>query len=243
MKTMTEAEWLASTRQDLMMNFLRGRLSRDALQRKQRLFICACCREVWSFMINVSCRNAVEVAERYADGQATHLERNVILKGVHVTPWQRATSAASTELLVANAAVYAGVGAKKLEDALNAVVSTVVRVRLKAALGPFFDPAVTDEVQTVRLAEKQKLCDRFRDIFGNPFRPVTLDRSWLASREGTVVKMAQAIYDERHFADLPILADALEDAGCDNSDILSHCRQTGEHVRGCWVIDLLLGKE
>jgi hypothetical protein len=78
-----------------------------------------------------------------------------------------------------------------------------------------------------------------REIFGNPFRPVTVNPSWLTSN---VTGIAQAIYDERDFEDLPVLGDALEDAGCDNADILNHCRQPGEHVRGCWVVDLILGK-
>jgi hypothetical protein len=78
-----------------------------------------------------------------------------------------------------------------------------------------------------------------RDIFGNPFRPVTLDPAW---RTSDVVAIARTIYDERQFEDMPVLGDALEDAGCDNADILKHCREPGEHVRGCWVVDLLLGK-
>src|SRR5262249_8908331 len=77
-------------------------------------------------------------------------------------------------------------------------------------------------------------------IFGNPFRPVTLDPFWLTSN---VVALAQAIYDERAFERMPILGDALEDAGCDDDDLLAHCRGAGPHVRGCWVVDLLLGKE
>jgi hypothetical protein len=82
-----------------------------------------------------------------------------------------------------------------------------------------------------------------RCIFGSPFRLVTIKPTWLRWNDGTVVKIAQSIYDERRFEDLPILADALEDVGCDNADILAHCRQSGEHVRGCWAVDLLLGKE
>jgi hypothetical protein len=79
------------------------------------------------------------------------------------------------------------------------------------------------------------------DIFGPlPFRPITLNPSW---RTSNVTALAQSIYDDRAFDRLPILADALEDAGCDNADILNHCRQPGEHVRGCWVVDLVLGKE
>jgi hypothetical protein len=82
-----------------------------------------------------------------------------------------------------------------------------------------------------------------RDIFGNPFAPATISSIWLTWNDGTVRSVAQAIYDDRAFDRLPILADALEDAGCDNADILTHCRSGGEHVRGCWVVDLLLGKE
>lgn len=99
-------------------------------------------------------------------------------------------------------------------------------------------------------AERNSLAMTLRDIFGNPFRPVTTDQSWLAWNDGTTVKLAQAIYDERELPSghldsgrLAILADALEDAGCTNQDILGHCRGPGPHVRGCWVVDLLLGKE
>jgi hypothetical protein len=80
------------------------------------------------------------------------------------------------------------------------------------------------------------------DIFGNPFRPVALDPACRPWREGTIVHMAQSIYSERRFQDLPMLADALEEAGCTDARILAHCRGPGEHVRGCWVVDLVLGK-
>jgi hypothetical protein len=78
-----------------------------------------------------------------------------------------------------------------------------------------------------------------RDIFGNPFRSVAIEPEWLTS---TVVALAEGIYSEKAFDRMPILADALQDAGCDNTYILDHCRKPAEHVRGCWVIDLLLGK-
>jgi hypothetical protein len=81
-----------------------------------------------------------------------------------------------------------------------------------------------------------------RDILGNPFRPNTAAPAWLAWNGGTVPKLAQAIYHERVFDRLPLLADALQDAGCENEEILSHCRRRGEHVRGCWLIDILLDK-
>jgi hypothetical protein len=75
------------------------------------------------------------------------------------------------------------------------------------------------------------------------FRPVPIDRSCLAWNGGAVRKMAQRIYDDRRFADLPVLADALEDADCGDAAILAHCRGPGEHVRGCWVVDLLTGRQ
>jgi len=78
-------------------------------------------------------------------------------------------------------------------------------------------------------------------IFGLlPCRAISVDATWLTS---TVKQVAIAIYSANGFDRLPILADALEDAGCDNADILNHCRQPGEHVRGCWVVDLLLGRQ
>jgi hypothetical protein len=79
-----------------------------------------------------------------------------------------------------------------------------------------------------------------RDIFGNPFRPVAFDSHW---RTADVLGLARAIYDDRAFERMPILADALMDAGCENEEIINHCRGEGPHVRGCWVVDLILGKE
>ena len=89
-------------------------------------------------------------------------------------------------------------------------------------------------------AEKEKQAFLLSDIFGNPFRPTPFDATWLTP---TVVQLAQGNYDDRAFDRLPVLADALEEAGCTDADILSHCRSEGPHVRGCWVVDLILGKQ
>ena len=88
--------------------------------------------------------------------------------------------------------------------------------------------------------ELRELAHLARDIFGNPFHPVTFLPEW---RTSTVLALAQQMYDSREFSAMPILADALQDAGCDNADILDHCRGPGPHVRGCWVVDLVLSKE
>ena len=89
-------------------------------------------------------------------------------------------------------------------------------------------------------AERKAQCDLVRDIFGNPFRPVAFSPAW---RTDTTLALARQVYEPRDFGAMPILADALQDAGCDNADILNHCRAEGVHVRGCWVVDLVLGKE
>jgi hypothetical protein len=96
-------------------------------------------------------------------------------------------------------------------------------------------------------------CSMVRDLFGNPYRPLPPKKgkgqwndrlaAWLQWNDGTVLRLAHVTYEERAFDRLPILADALEEAGCTDADILAHCRSAGPHVRGCWVIDLLLGKQ
>ncbi len=84
------------------------------------------------------------------------------------------------------------------------------------------------------------LCELLHDIFGNPFRPVRFPPEW---RTDTVLGLARQMYESRDFSAMPILADALQDAGCDNDHMLDHCRGPGPHIGGCWVVDLVLGKE
>jgi hypothetical protein len=90
--------------------------------------------------------------------------------------------------------------------------------------------------------ERLRRCAWVRDLFGNPFRPRSLNAAWLHWNDGAVRKTVRTIYDEGRFADLPLLADALEEAGCDDAFLLHHCRQAGGHVRGCWAVDLLTGR-
>ncbi|OWK36483.1 hypothetical protein FRUB_09046 [Fimbriiglobus ruber] len=87
--------------------------------------------------------------------------------------------------------------------------------------------------------EQKQQAVLLRDIFGNPFRPITLDSSWLTS---TVTALARQMYDSRDFSAMPILVDALQDAGCGDDQVLSHCRGPGPHVRGCFVVDACLNK-
>jgi hypothetical protein len=165
-------------------------------------------------------RKAVVTAERFADGLATR-------------QYLRAARAyAADAYAFAQGGHYyapAAHAACARAAAVRAIDEVVEAARCAA------HPATRNTEETVQVA-------LLRDLFGNPFCHVTLNPAWLSWNGATVPKLAQAIYDERRFADLSILADALEEAGCDNLDVLAHCRSGGEHVRGCWVVDLLLGK-
>jgi hypothetical protein len=124
------------------------------------------------------------------------------------------------------------------QDASDAVVGLVARSAIPPHL---WGTAEGDTAAEAAFAEQiPKHCQFLRDIFGNPCRQVTFDPAW---RTPAVVALARTMYDERQFGEMPFLGDALEEAGCISDQILSHCRGPGPHVRGCWVIDLILGKE
>jgi hypothetical protein len=118
-----------------------------------------------------------------------------------------------------------------LKFAGDAAVDAAHLVACLLASNTFHDPE--------RRSVLSHLSTLLRDIFGNPFRPVAIDPAWLTS---TVLALARQMYDSRDFSAMPILADALQDAGCDSADLLDHCRSDGPHVRGCWVVDLVLGR-
>jgi hypothetical protein len=130
-----------------------------------------------------------------------------------------------------------------------AETSSSVDNATRSRLGGYFILNPTAYGAATRLVDNSDVPDDFkcgilRCIFGPlPFRPVALDTSICLSHGGKVVKLAQAIYNDRAFARLLILADALEEAGCTNEEILVHLRGPGPHVRGCWPLDLLLDKE
>ncbi len=102
------------------------------------------------------------------------------------------------------------------------------------------DTCQLDPTNPWQRAEACEQAQLLREFLGNPFRPVAFSTSW---RTDTAVTLARQMYDSRDFSAMPILADALQDAGCDSADVLDHCRGPGPHVRGCWVVDLVLGKE
>jgi hypothetical protein len=217
---MTEAEWMACDDAQPMLDFLEGKAS----QRKLRLFASACCRQVWRWVTDEDLQAAVEVAERFADSAATARQLKTAER----------KAAAITSDLGLDASVATRMSEWAIRDAADAV-SHLARKQLSPQ-------GVARLTRSAIAATPDKPKDQaviLRDIFGNPFRPVALDPSWLTS---TVVALAEGIYAERTFDRLPILADALQDAGCENPDVLDHCRGPGPHVRGCFVVDLLTGR-
>jgi hypothetical protein len=214
---MTETEWRDSADPDAMLSSLIGQAS----DRKLRLYGVACARRVRTLLTDPRSHEAIEAAERAADGQASQSG----LGFAHQAADEAADCSHGGPALVAY-------------DVTDANASYSAAVTSKRAAGVCADAAGSDEAANVE-TEAQILL--LRDIFGNPFRPVTFDPEW---RTTTALALAQGIYDERAFDRLPILADALQDAGCDNDDILAHLRDTATpHVRGCWALDLVLGKE
>jgi hypothetical protein len=216
---MTEQEWLECTEPMSMFRTLRCRFR----HRKLRLFAVACYRCNWHYYTDQRSRDAVEIAERHADGAASDGELRQGYAGA---------SAAHREAF----RIHGKEGAC-VEWGAACVAAPFA---FKAAENASWMSARRRESNVTTGADLNIQAALVRDIFGNPFRPVAADPRWLTS---TVIDLAQAVYDEKAFDRLPILADALMDAGCDNEEIIAHCRGTGSHVRGCWVVDLLLGKE
>jgi hypothetical protein len=209
-----EAEWLACPDPLILLQYNTGR----ATNRKLRLFACACCRLVWNQLTDPRSRAAVEVAERFVDGLTTQEELTRVYEAVRA---------------VVSSPPDPPSGPPWWRLSLAAAWAAHPRPSVDAMLTPF---------GWKRTQRPRELALLLRDVLGNPFRPLNIDPAWLAWGDGCVRKLAQRIYDERDFAALPVLADALEEAGCADADILRHCREPGPHVRGCWVVDALLGK-
>jgi hypothetical protein len=221
----TEAEWLAATDPTPMLEFLRG----NAGERKLRLFMVACARLIWELVPPGEMREAVEAAERAADGVPWEDELKGYCNRLYRLPVERSKEAGRnwfTDQSPEGLGVYFTV--LKTTGAGCGILSVIPRLATSTG-GPFILPLV-GALQP----------DLIREMFGNPFRPVTFAPPW---RTDKTVSLARTLYDSRDFAAMPILADALQDAGCDCADVLEHCRGPGPHVRGCWVVDLVLGRE
>jgi hypothetical protein len=218
----TEDEWLGCTDFLRMLCYLGDRAS----DHKLRLLVVACCRQIWPLLTDERSRRAVEVGEGFADGKREEKEL-------------------STSKRHALAALTANLSTAGPRQAARAATCTVYS-QGDPLWGPYdgIRSAAEAAAKTIPWrAARQVQMDLARDLFGPLlFRPVTVDPAWLSWGGGTIRKLAASIYNTRRFEDMPVLGDALEEAGCDNPEILSHCRGGGPHARGCWLLDLLLGK-
>lgn len=250
---MTETEWDACTDPTPMLEFLHGKAS----ERKLRLYLCGGCQRIAHLFFSPESLAAIEIAERFADGQASAEELHRAEWDAESPTfgydfdegfWEMETTRPRKQVVICRLVELGAL----TESALNGgewLMNVGVRGELLAAAVLAESCACYDlregvpnwalrAIPSIKWPSRW-LCDC---VFGNPFHPVCLDHSWLALTDGAIPKMAKVIYADRAFAHLPLLADALEEAGCDSREILDHCRSGGEHVRGCWVVDLLLGK-
>jgi hypothetical protein len=253
---MTEAEWLSGDDLAEMVTFL---VYRRGMERKYRLFALECVRVIRNHLRDSRSLAALE----FVEANAEKLFRNRANEKLR-RQRSRIEHAADAAFQAAEAARQVAQG----DDHCHPDVWNQIKMNADAADAArclLYDPPSTvailcdlhstqvvagaatepyrpgEECESSFKAYKRQRAVNlawFRDIFANPFRPVAFE-SW---RTSTVVTLAQQMYDSRDFALMPILGDALQDAGCESADILDHCRGDGPHVRGCWVVDLVLGK-
>jgi hypothetical protein len=228
---MTENEWNTTTDLWDMLKHVQPHCG----ERKLRLLAVACCRVLDSLLIDTEVREALEAAEQYADGR---IEDTVL------AAWSPRVKAACERLSqylldpqfmaynLVEDTTHVGQDAHTLTGVPGHVTQAVA-----CRSDHFWATPGWEEVQ--QQAAKQ-LHPLVTDVIGNPFWPTVLNPAWLTP---TVTALATGIYADKAFDRMPILADALEEAGCDNADVLTHCRGSGPHVRGCWVVDQVLGKK
>ena len=196
-------------------------------KRKWRLLAVAFARRIWHLISDERSKLAVEAAERWADGLIGLKELKLAREAVPVP-------------------IINPVGAKRIDGIDGVAFAAASPSKKDTRYAAYLSKQVVVEGGgSTEMASHQ--CDLIRDIVGNPYQPVALNP---ASRTPTVTALATAAYEGRHLPAatldrdrLAVLADALEDAGCDNADILTHLRGPGPHVRGCWALDILLGRE
>jgi hypothetical protein len=250
----TEAEWLAATYPKTMLEFFR----KKNCNRKLRLFAVACCRRL-SDMLKPEQRSQLETAESYADGHIPEDDYFAAFSDPDLAHYFRLswphfcrfavnslgwpddpTSAAATRW-------PANWTHNPEEDGVDCIArtarlaATTVGYRETDTKGNAPTPGPPYErLRLVEIRESASQTELLRDIFGNPFNPIRSELTW---RTSTVIAIAHQMYESRDFSAMPILADALQDAGCEHEDILNHCRDEKRvHVRGCWVVDLVLGR-
>lgn len=238
---MGESEWLGGKEPRLLLRMLRRSMEkdiwstwlgrRDLTPRKWTLFACACVRRAWPYL-GTPARRAIEIAEALADAPNAGREgwaaaRNAVTD-LHAEGMPSDHDAGNAVSLASYGGAFA---------AMTAGHARIFLARTTAAKIPGKPKQAARRVALRAEAERQ--CDLIREVFGNPFRPVILERASLAPG---IVSLAEMMYAENVFNRMPELGRLLREGGCDRPDILNHCQGDAPHVRGCWVVDLVLGK-
>jgi hypothetical protein len=245
---MTESEWLMGN----IPYFLYQHIRLKADQRKLRLFACACCRRIWQLLPDRRSRLAVEVSDRYADDRATKEELSTAQAGaaealreavercrpLEVVAFKGFEGLTAEEKAAAEAQWLSAARRREAAKAAKAVARSTSRATTIAEeMGQAAGWALSAElIGRSGSGPHAYYSDLLRCVFGNPFRPAQI----AARLTPDVIRLAEAIYDEQSFDDLPVLAGALEDAGCSDSYAVAHCRGPSPHGRGCWVLDSIL---
>jgi hypothetical protein len=227
-----------------MLEFLRGKAS----GRKLRLYAAACVRLNSHLLVDERSRNAIETAERVAD-------RNFAVDSLppaYTAAWAVLPELPDYPIAIVEAARAAGRTVQpNAYMAGYLTTNEVVGLYAEIAEQTAGSEDAAYELHWKGKAEGELQCAQLvREIFGNPFLPPVIDPSRRSWNHATARRLAEACYEERHLSEgtldngrLAILADALEEAGCTDGELLSHLRGPGPHVRGCWALDVLLGKE
>jgi hypothetical protein len=258
---MTEAEWLFCTDPQRMLRFVIGTAAPRVIDvaefpdckgsdRKLRLFACACYHRLRHRLPNPQARNAVAVAEWFADGTVGTAELLRVVDSLRSAldllegSWRASRGAERIALHPEHTALALAFQVVRPEAPKAAwYASSNAYLDAAAILHPYLPPS-DPALSATRAAEERAQTVLLRDIFGPLLhRPMGFHPDWRTYNGDTVSNLARTIYAEQVFDRAPILADALEDAGCDNAELLGHLRGPGPHVRGCWALDLVLGKE
>jgi hypothetical protein len=233
---LTESYWLSSTNAAELVECIRGRVS----DRKCRLLAVALCRRLSKYLPDPESQAALDVAERWAEGSPSSLE----LTAARVGAWQVVVrdSPDNFESPIAHLDLGEYYPFPVMRGPREACASyeygrlawVVLLENAWAAAASVVYAGIDGGAWQARVV---------REIIGNPFRKNAMEGSLLVRDDQSVECLAQEIYDQRSFERLPALAETLKDAGFDNADILSHLCGPAKHVRGCWALDQLLGKE
>jgi hypothetical protein len=250
---MTEAEWLACDDPTAMLDFLGD----AAGERKLRLFVCACCREVWDLLDDPRSRQAVQVGEEFADSRCGLSVLEAACREADVAARTFTEEGRPGDSEAAWRAAWTAEGAASSSSPFRLRAGEAARTAAHsrgwgnaAVLSGEPDPDDTSPLNWLPGSSVWRACKRqearmaaiLRDVFRHPSHVTAVGPDWLAWQGGVVPKVASGAYDSRDFASLPVLSDALEEAGCTDADLLAHLRSPGPHVRGCWALDLILGK-